>query len=114
MKNVKIVDLMTIERLLLEINLRYKFDLDFCEAYSLHSYLTSVGKITSYFFLIQEEFHNKYNDKELLKEYHDKLINGHVKFEVDGIIEFIEGITDKYGNDEFKELVGKLMFWDKK
>ena len=50
MKTIKLNDLMGLERLLLEIDIKYKFGLSFNDVYMLHIYLSNVGKITSYFF----------------------------------------------------------------
>jgi len=111
MENIKLSDLMTIERLLLEINLKFKFDLSFNDVYMLNTYLTNVGKITNFFFLIQEEFYKKYNDADKLKEYHDKLMGDSVEFDCDGIIKFIERILNSYGDHNFYELVEKIKFW---
>ena len=50
MKTIKLNDLMGLERLWLEIDMKYRFDLSFNDVYMLHIYLGNVGKITSYFF----------------------------------------------------------------
>ena len=55
---IKLKELMVLERILLEFDVKYKFELDFGDAYKLHAYLNKVGKITSYAFLIQDEFLN--------------------------------------------------------
>ena len=39
MKTIKLNDLMGLERLLLEIDIKYKFDLSFNDVYMLHIYL---------------------------------------------------------------------------
>lgn len=108
---VKLVDLMGLERLLLEIDVKYKFNLPFNDAYHLYEYLKEVGKITSYLFLIQDEFNIKYEDEEKLKEYHDKLMNDSVEFDCNGVVEFINKITESYGDDNFKSLVANIKFW---
>ena len=51
---IKLKELMVLERILLEFDVKYKFELDFGDAYKLHTYLNKVGKITSYAFLIQD------------------------------------------------------------
>lgn len=111
MKAIKLNDLMGLERLLLEIDVKYKFDLSFNDVYMLHMHLGKVGKITSYFFLIQDEFYKKYNDTDKLKEYHNKLINDSIEFDYDDIIKFIEKILNTHGDCEFQALVETVKFW---
>ena len=111
MKAIKLNDLMGLERLLLEIDVKYKFDLSFNDVYMLHMHLGNVGKITSYFFLIQDEFYKKYNDVDMLKDYHNRLMNDTIEFDYDDILLFIEKILNIYGNDEFKKLVETVKFW---
>jgi hypothetical protein len=112
MERIKLNDLMGLERLLLEIDIRYKFDLSFNDAYLLYEYLKNVGRITSYFFLIQDEFYQKYNDKDKLKEYHDRLLNDSLEFNYNGIVEFIDRVSlTNNDDDEFKTLVNKIKFW---
>ena len=112
MEKIKLNDLMGLERLLLEIDIKYKFDLPFNDVYALHMYLGNVGKITSYFFFIQDEFYKKYNDTDKLKEYHNKLINDSIEFGYDDIIKFIDKILNTYGDDEFQALVKTVKFWE--
>jgi hypothetical protein len=111
MKTIKLNDLMGLERLLLEIDIKYKFDLSFNDVYMLHRYLGNVGKITSYFFFIQDEFYKKYNDTDKLKEYHNKLINDSIEFDYDDIIKFIENVLNTHGDHEFQALVETVKFW---
>lgn len=108
---IKISELMVIERFLLEIDVRFKFMLDFGKALKLHDYLKDVGRITSYYFLIQEEFQKKYNDIEKLKEYHEKIANSEIEYNVSEIIRFIESINEEYKDDEFKNIIIKNKFW---
>ena len=58
----------------MEIDTYFKFELPFGDAWELHNYLVKVGKITSYAFLIQDEFSQTFKDTDKLKEYHDKLM----------------------------------------
>lgn len=108
---IKINNLMALERLLLEIDARFKFDLEFGEAYKLHEFLKSVGKITSYAFLIQDEYHQKYKDVEKLKEYHKLVMDSFVEFNYDDILLFIKKTLNTYGDDEFQKLVETVKFW---
>ena len=40
---IKLKELMVLERILLEFDVKYKFELDFGDAYKLYSYLSKVG-----------------------------------------------------------------------
>ena len=107
----KVKDLMVLERLLLEIDLRFKFDLDFNDAYKLYDYLKTVARITNYTFLIQEEFHKKFNDTDKLKEYHSTIMESYVDFESKDIIDFIEKINSRFENAEFQNIMTDIKFW---
>ncbi len=108
---IKLKELMVLERILLEFDVKYKFELDFDDAYKLYTYLNKVGKITSYAFLIQNEFHEKYNDTEKLKEYHKLVMDGTIEFDYDDILLFIKKTLNTYGDDEFQKLVETVKFW---
>lgn len=113
-KFIRLSDLMVLERLLLEIDVRYKFDLGFDEAYKLYAYLKRVGAITNYMFLLQDEYYKKYDDKDKLKEYHDRITKDKVEVEYEDITRFIDAAETVYGDEEFKELVNSLRFWGEK
>ena len=108
---IKLKDLMSLERLLLEIDVKYKFELSFKDALKLYEYLKEVGKITNYFFLIQDEFHKKYNDIDKLKEYHNKIMVDEVEFDYKEIVDFIDNILASYGDEEFQKLLSTVKFW---
>ena len=112
MKIIKLSNLMILERLLLEIDVRFKFDLEFGEAYRLHEFLRSVGKITSYAFLIQDEYHQKYQDTEKLKEYHKMVMDSFVEFNYEEVIDFIVDVNEKFKNEEFENIISEIKFWD--
>lgn len=108
----KLKDLMALERILLEIDAKHKFELEFCDAYKLYEYLKTVGKITSYAFLIQDEFNQKYNNLEALKEYHNKINDGSVDFSVGGeIIAFIDKINEQLKDEELNNLILNIGWW---
>jgi len=102
---------MVIERLLLEIDIKYKFMLDFKNALKLYEYLKDVGTITNYSFLLQDEFQKKHNDIEKLKEYHKMIMESDVDFNASGIVMFIEYVRDKFKDEDFITLVEKNKFW---
>ena len=108
---IKLKELMVLERILLEFDVKYKFELDFGDAYKLYSYLTKVGKLTSYAFLIQDEFHNKYNDTEKLKEYHNKVMEYTVYFNYGDIVKFIDELNEKFKDEKIGSLILNNTFW---
>ena len=109
---IKLSNLMVLERLLLEIDVRFKFDLEFGDTYKLHEFLRSVGKITSYAFLIQDEYHQKYQDTEKLKEYHKMVMDSFVEFNYEEVIDFIVDVNEKFKNEEFQNIISEIKFWD--
>lgn len=108
---IKLKELMVLERILLEFDVKYKFELDFGDSYKLYSYLTKVGKLTSYAFLIQDEFHNKYNDTEKLKEYHNKIMDSTVYFNYGDIVKFIDELNEKFKDEKIGSLILNNTFW---
>lgn len=108
---VKIKDLMTLERLLLEIDIRFKFDIDFSDAYKLYKYLKDIGKITSYAFLLQDQFHKKFNDETKLKEYHNKIMSSSAEYDSNEVIKFIEDISLKFNDESFENIMNEIKFW---
>lgn len=111
MRTINIKDLMTIERILLEIETRFKFSIMFGDAYNLHRYLIEVGKVTSYAFLIQDEFNEKYHDTEKLKEYHKMVMESYVDFDFEEIVKFINKIQEQIKDEKLNTLIGNLKFW---
>lgn len=94
MKKVKIKKLMELDKSLLEIhaNPTKKFALPFNDYLTLMQYMKEVGRITDYFFYVQDEFNNQYHDAEKLKEYHERLENDEIEFDVKKVEEFVERI----------------------
>ena len=111
---ITVSNLMILERLLLEIDARFKYDMNFGDAYTLHKLLKEVGKITSYAFLIQDEYHKKFNDVDKLKEYHNMIMESEIVTDTDyrNIIEFIEYVSFKFKDDEFDEILNRIKFWN--
>ena len=108
---IKVKDLMVLERLLLEIEVRFKFNLQFNDAYKLYELLKKVGKITSYAFLIQDEYSKKFNDNEGLKKYHEMVMDSEIECGSDEIMEFIDNVSEKMEDDEFNKLFWNIKFW---
>ena len=109
---ITVKDLITLERFLLEINSRFKFQLKFAEIIELNKFIEEVGNITNLFFTLQEEHYRKFGDNDSLAEYHDKLMNDNVKINVSKMIEFVKDIFNRFGDEEFGEIVIKNQFWD--
>lgn len=111
---VSVSNLIKIERLLLEIDSRFKYIMNFGDAYTLHRLLEEVGKITSYAFSIQEEYNEKFNDVEKLKEYHTMIMDSMVITNTDyrEIISFIEYVNFKFKDEEFDKLLNDIRFWN--
>lgn len=108
---IKLEELMVLERILLEFDVRHKFELDFGDAYKLYEYLKQVGKITSYAFLIQDEFHKTYNDVEKLKKYHEKVMESNITFDYTEITAFIEDMNNKLNDEKINNFILNNMFW---
>lgn len=109
---ITVKNLMVLERFLLEIENRFKFQLRFAEVIELYGFLKEVGKITNLFFMLQEQYAEKYNDKEALKEYHEKLINDSVNLNVTKMVEFVKDVSNRFYDDEFADIITKNQFWD--
>lgn len=109
---ITVKDLITLERFLLEINSRFKFQLKFAEVIELNKFIEEVGNITNLFFALQEEHYRKFGDNDSLAEYHDKLMNDNVKINVSKMIAFVKDIFNRFGDEEFGEIVIKNQFWD--
>lgn len=105
-------ELIVIERLLLEIENRFKFDLSLEKATMLYDFLKTVGKVTNLFFLLQENHYKKYGDKEKLKEYHDRLANGKIEIGALSMMNFIDWAFETFEDEEFKDIVAKNKFWE--
>ena len=108
---ITVKNLMTLERFLLEIENRFKFQLRFAEVIELYGFLKEVGKITNLFFMLQEQHAEKYKDKEALKEYHDKLINDSVNLNVTKMVEFVKDVSNRFYDEEFADIITKNQFW---
>ena len=111
---ISVSNLMILERLLLEIDARLKYEMNFGDAYTLHKLLKEVGRITSYAFLIQDEYHKKFNDVEKLKEYHKMIMESEIVTDTDyrDIIEFIEYVSFKFKDEEFDKILNNIKFWN--
>ena len=108
---IKLKELMILERLLLEIETRFKFDLRFEEVAELYAFLKEVGRITNLFFMLQEQHYNVFKDKEKLKEYHDRLLNENVNINTVKMIGLVKDVCERFDDKEFKEIVAKNNFW---
>lgn len=109
---ITVRNLMTLERFLLEIENRFKFQLRFAEVIELYGFLKEVGKITNLFFMLQEEHAKKFGDKEALREYHNKLIDDEVSINTSKMVAFVKDISNRFYDEEFADIITKNQFWD--
>ena len=108
---ITVKNLMTIERILLEIYTKHKFELDFNTVYKLYDYLRVIGRITNYSFQIQDEYYHTTKDEEKMKAFHEKVLNGEVDYDWVKTASFIGELMEQLKNDEVNEMVNKLKFW---
>ena len=108
---ITIEELMVIERFLLEIDVRFKFDLPFSEALKLYEFLKSVGRITNLYFKLLDEHYSKFNDPIALQEYRNKISGEEIEFDTEEIKKFIDNIYERVDNVEFRNIVLKNRFW---
>lgn len=108
---IKLKDLMILERFLLEIETRFKFELKFEEVVELYTFLKEVGRVTNLFFILQEQYYGVFKDKEKLKEYHDRLLNENVNMNTVKMIGLVKDVYNRFDNEEFKDIVTKNKFW---
>ena len=107
---ITIKEILKYEGILLQIEEKSKFEMQFPEIYHLKFLLSRLGDVTNYLFFLQDEHYKKYHDTEKLKEYHDKLMGGYVNTCFDmGIDERflrndIENLVNKFGDEETKKL----------
>ena len=108
---VKLNELMILERILLEFDSKHKFELDFGDAYNLHQYLTNVGKMTNYAFLIQDEYGRINNNSDDLKKYHKKVMDSVIDYDCSEIVNFIDEICEKVKDEKINEFILNNKFW---
>ena len=111
MKQIYITEAMTVEKLLLEIDSRFKFDLSFNDELKLYNYLKEIGNLTNFFFYIQDEFSRRYPDKEKVKAYNRKLMSEEIEFDLSGAEDFIDRMFEETDDKDFKDIVLKNRFW---
>ena len=111
MERVSINELMQIERLLLEMNVRFKFDLSLGDSLKLYRYLRDVGEVTNFFFYIQDEYAQKNKDAEKLKEYNNRLVSEKIDFNIKEIQSFIDTVSSRFDDESFNDLLSKTRFW---
>lgn len=108
---ISLKKLMVLEKILLECDMKVKFELNFDDAYKLYTHLRDVGRITDYAFLLQDQFSKKFNDNDKLKEYHDNIMESEIDFNTFEIEHFIDNVAEKTKNEEFRNIVHKYAYW---
>ena len=109
---ITVKNLMTLERFLLEIENRFKFQLRFAEIIELYGFLKEVGKITNLFFMLQEKYHEKYGDKDALIKYRERIIDENINLNTSKMIAFVKDICERFDDEDFRGIVTKNNFWD--
>lgn len=95
MEKVNVKKIMEMEKSLLEIYTNHKFDLSIGDYMKLIKLLREIGEITNVYFELQQEFHETFNDKDKLMEYHNRLKNDEIECDVNGIETFINKLNFK-------------------
>lgn len=90
MSTVTVNELMKLEKSLLMLYTNHKFDLSFNDYLKIMRMLKEIGKVTDSFFLLQQEYYKANGDKDKLQEYHDRLINDKIEYNVEEIEGFLE------------------------
>ena len=108
---ITVKNLMIIERILLEINSKHKFELSFNTAYRLAEFLRVIGRITNYSFLLQDEFNQNAINRDEKVEYHVKILNSEVDYDWTKAASFIGEIMEELKNEDVNKLVNELKFW---
>lgn len=108
---IKVKELMVLERILLEIEARFKFEMNFGDSYKLYVLLKDVGRITNYAFYMQDEYCKKCDNNEKLKEYHTMVMDSEIEFDYSNAIKFIDYIDFKFKDGKFENIVAKNKFW---
>ena len=106
-----IKNLMIIERILLEIYTKHRFELSFNSAYKLYNFLRVIGRITNYSFQIQEEYYRLTNNEKKMEVFHEKILNDEVEYDWVNAASFIGELMEELKNEEVNEMVNKLKFW---
>jgi len=89
-----VTELMRLEKQLLELNENNRFDIPFGDYIILQNLLKEIGRITNYYFYLQEEYFRGHGDKDKLKEYHDRLTNDEIIYDTNYVEEFIKKVQD--------------------
>lgn len=109
---ISVKRLMELERILLEIDARVKFDLTLSEAFELYTHLRDVSRATNFVFNIQDEYNTRIGPtQEEMKKYHDKVMDSTLELDYERVTEFIDRICAKYENGTIREVIAKFRFW---
>lgn len=108
---ITLKNLMVIERILLEINSKHRFELSFNTAYKLAEFLSVIGRITNYSFLLQDEFNQNAINRDEKVEYHVKILNSEVDYDWTKAASFIGELMEELKNEDVNKLVNEIKFW---
>ena len=90
MKKLTVRELIELEKKLLEIHEKHRFELSFGDFIKLEKLMKEVGAITNLFFELQKDFYNEFQDKNKLELYHEKLQYDEIEYDTTEIEEFLE------------------------
>lgn len=109
---ISVKRLMELERILLEIDARVKFDLTLSEAFELYSHLRDVSRATNFVFNIQEEYNARIRPtQDEMKKYHDNVMGSTLELDYGKVTDFIDRICAEHENGAIREVIAKFRFW---
>jgi hypothetical protein len=116
--DVKLEMIINIEDILLQIEEKYLFELDFGHIVKLNKYLEEIGKITNIYFELLEKY-NKYimnldidveKKAEKLKNYNIKINNNYIEYDLMPSFIFIKEVLLIISDTELNEKIKLFSF----
>lgn len=111
MEKVTIEILMTVEKILLEIEALSLFDLSFDDIIKLKKHLNDIGEITNLYFEIQKDFYRTFGDKEKLKEFQSRINGDMITYNINDAKDLIDKIYNNTENNNIIKIIQKNRFW---
>ena len=98
------------ERILLEVDDKYKFKLSFNDMLKLRDYIDSIGKLTNFYFNIQSDFFKKVQDIKELEKFSDRISNEEIETDLDfdKLKKFINHVVNQIDSKELYDLLDIL------
>lgn len=111
MEKVTIEILMTVEKILLEIEALALFDLSFDDIIKLKKHLNDIGEITNLYFEIQKEFYRSVGNEEKLKKFQSRINGDLITYNINDAKDLIDKIYNDTENDDIVKIIQKNRFW---